>query len=64
MIRRDDEECDGVADGLIDPIDPVTSSAGTSGVAFTLYLEFLGGLIPLLKVTLFIFPCQKFFHFY
>lgn len=58
MIRRDDEESDGLnaaTDGLIDPsIDPVSPAGsgggGTGGVAFTLYLEFLGGLIPLLKV--------------
>lgn len=63
MIRRDDEESDGNVglDGLIDPIDPNVSTgssttaaggsgAGSNGVAFTLYLEFLGGLIPLLKV--------------
>lgn len=45
----------------IDPNDPAasatasssSSSAAESGVAFTLYLEFLGGLIPLLKVGLY-----------
>lgn len=64
MIRRDDEDSSpgsngvGATDGLIDPIDPNAAAAaaaaatgGGGGVAFTLYLEFLGGLIPLLKVV-------------
>jgi hypothetical protein len=61
MIRRDDDDspaagCHG-ADGVIDPIDPAAAAAsatggsGGGGVGFTLYLEFLGGLIPLLKVS-------------
>ena len=42
MIRRDQEEEEDGQD-----VD------ATGGVAFTLYLEFLGGLIPLLKVLIF-----------
>lgn len=65
MIRRDEEDSPSVAgchggggggvDGLIDPIDPAAAAAATGGggVGFTLYLEFLGGLIPLLKVLFF-----------
>lgn len=53
MIRRDDESA---SNADVDPalIDPNAASGGSSGsgVAFTLYLEFLGGLIPLLKVFL------------
>nr|CAH0102012.1 unnamed protein product [Daphnia galeata] len=58
MIRRDEEDSPSVAgchgggggvDGLIDPIDPAAAATGGGGVGFTLYLEFLGGLIPLLK---------------
>lgn len=71
MIRRDDDDspaagCHG-ADGVIDPIDPAAAAAsatggsGGGGVGFTLYLEFLGGLIPLLKVsTLSPFPIWLF----
>lgn len=62
MIRRgggsDAGEDSGNGTDGIDPIDPTAatsssssvSSSTESGVAFTLYLEFLGGLIPLLKV--------------
>ena len=72
MIRRDEEDSPSVAgchgggvDGLIDPIDPAAAATGGGGVGFTLYLEFLGGLIPLLKVFFFIFPLslQHFFFF-
>lgn len=51
MIRREDESASGDVDsGGIDP--SAAGSGGGSGVAFTLYLEFLGGLIPLLKVPI------------
>lgn len=51
MIRRDEEDSAGWhgVDGLIDPIDPDAATSSGGGVGFTLYLEFLGGLIPLLK---------------
>ena len=39
----------GAAD--IDPSDMLNGYVPNYGVAFTLYLEFLGGLIPLLKVS-------------
>lgn len=58
MIRRDEEDSAGWhgVDGLIDPIDPDAATSSGGGVGFTLYLEFLGGLIPLLKVFQLHFP--------
>lgn len=66
MIRRDDDSADadaaGSADaaagrtdvgGAVEGVEPPPANHSASshyGVAFTLYLEFLGGLIPLLKV--------------
>lgn len=50
MIRRDDEDPVDI-DPAIDPAATATGGGGGGGVAFTLYLEFLGGLIPLLKVS-------------
>ena len=51
MIRREDESASTDIDSS--GIDPnAAASSGGSGVVFTLYLEFLGGLIPLLKVLL------------
>lgn len=50
MIRRDEDgSCS--SSGEIDPVSVGNGYSTTCGVAFTLYLEYLGGLIPLLKVS-------------
>ena len=50
MIRRDVEES-AASVGNSSNSDLEASYTPGYGVAFTLYLEFLGGLIPLLKVN-------------
>ena len=62
MIRRDVEESVAGVGSSSDLDAPYTPGYG---VAFTLYLEFLGGLIPLLKVkttlpSLFLISTNKF----
>ena len=56
MIRRDAEEsaatAAAAANGSANNSDADASHSSDYGVAFTLYLEFLGGLIPLLKVSI------------
>lgn len=56
MIRREDED---VSDADSAVIDPNAAASSGSGVAFVLYLEFLGGLIPLLKVYLQLFRARN-----